>query len=263
MMTEQDTGSKEAAPIPRALPHPVGMMGSPREHRKDRRPVKGPGAPLRIAVDFDGVLFDHIPYMLRGFRDVHGIDLEAEGLRYWDFFQYRAIRDARLTYACVRAVLDEIETDPVLHQNPPRDPHAAGIMGRWKDAGHEVSVVTARLPISREVTELFLEHHGIPHDRLVMGAHIKTGYDVLIDDAPHNVLMAAADGGMAVLMDHPYNQDVPTHWNPVRATDWQAVDRYVRGRMDLDPVYPALQSGAPGRMSLSPLSQQRFARGVA
>ena len=42
---------------------------------------------LRIAVDFDGVLFDHVPYVLRGFRDAHGIDLEEEGLRYWDFFQ--------------------------------------------------------------------------------------------------------------------------------------------------------------------------------
>src|ERR1051326_3197173 len=74
---------------------------------------------LRIAVDFDGVLFDHVPYLLRGFRDAHGIDLAAEGLRYWDFFQYRAVRDANLTWTCVRNVLQRIDTDPLIHQAPP------------------------------------------------------------------------------------------------------------------------------------------------
>ena len=57
-----------------------------------------------------------------------------------------------------------------------------------------------------------------------MGAATKTGYDVLVDDAPHNVLMAAADGGMALLMDHPYNRDVPTKRNPVRVRSWRDVD---------------------------------------
>lgn len=175
---------------------------------------------LRIAVDFDGVLFDHTPYLLRGFRDAHGIDLAAEGLRYWDFFQYRAVREKNLTWHCVSRVLEAIDTDPVIHELPPRDEHAAAVMGRWRDAGHHVSIVTARNPRARPTTEAFLRRNGIPHDALVMGAAVKTGYDVLVDDAPHNVLMAAADGGLALLMDHPYNRDVPTHRNPLRVGDW-------------------------------------------
>ncbi|HET6403405.1 MAG TPA: hypothetical protein VFH78_02055 [Candidatus Thermoplasmatota archaeon] len=182
---------------------------------------------LRIAVDFDGVLFDHVPYMLRGFRDAHGIDLEAEGLRYWDFFQYRAVRDAGLTWNCVRNVLHSIETDASLHRLPPRDPHAKSVMARWVEQGHEVYVVTAREEASRGVTELFLAHHGIPHHGLVMQASRKTGYDLLVDDAPHNVLMAAADGGRALLMDHPYNRDVPTKRNPIRVRDWRDVEAAV------------------------------------
>jgi hypothetical protein len=67
---------------------------------------------MKIAVDFDGVLFDHVPYLLRGFRDAHGIDLQEEGLRYWDFFQYRAVREANLTWSCVRNVLERIDTRP-------------------------------------------------------------------------------------------------------------------------------------------------------
>ena len=198
---------------------------------------------LRIAVDFDGVLFDHVPYVLRGFRDIHricgcdgcsataehahGIDLQEEGLRYWDFFQYRAVRERNLTWNCVRTVLQRIDTDPVVHELPPRDAYAAVVMRRWMDAGHEVKVVTAREEAARETTEGFLARHRIPHHALVMGASRKTGYDVLVDDAPHNVLMAAADGGLAVLMDQPYNRDVPTRRNPVRAKSWRDVERIV------------------------------------
>ena len=182
------------------------------------------GGRLRIAVDFDGVLFDHVPYVLRGFRDAHGIDLEEEGMRYWDFFQYRAVREKNLTWQCVSTVLRAIDTDPAIHTLPPRDPHAREVMARWARQGHEVSVVTARGEEARETTELFLERHRIPHERLVMRASRKTGYDVLVDDAPHNVLMAAADGGMALLMDHPYNRDVPTKRNPVRVRSWHDVE---------------------------------------
>ncbi|HVM44299.1 MAG TPA: hypothetical protein VM582_00085 [Candidatus Thermoplasmatota archaeon] len=200
--------------IERETPSRTARRDSPRR----------PGTRLRIAVDFDGVLFDHVPYLLRGFRDAHGIDLAAEGLRYWDFFQYRAVREKNLTWQCVRTVLQAIDTDETIHRLPPRDPHAREVMGRWRAQGHEVLVVTAREEGARRATESFLAHHRIPHDGLVMGAARKTGYDVLVDDAPHNVLMAAADGGLALLMDHPYNRDVPTRRNPLRVRDWREVE---------------------------------------
>ena len=75
--------------------------------------------PLRIAVDLDGVLFDHVPYVLRGFRDRYGIDLAAEGFRHWDYYQYKAVRQADLPPSKLRELLDGIECDPVLHQEPP------------------------------------------------------------------------------------------------------------------------------------------------
>lgn len=167
-------------------------------------------------MDFDGVLFDHIPYLLRGFRDAHGIDLAEEGLRYWDFFQYRAVREKELAWSHVRQVLERIDQDPAMHDCDARDPFAADVIAAWRAAGHRVSLVTAREPAARATTTAFLARNGIRVDEVVMGARLKTGYDVLVDDAPHNVLMAAADGGLALLMDQPYNRDVPTKKNPLR-----------------------------------------------
>jgi|GEM_PF-2149709 len=215
----------------------LGLRGAPPAPHD--RGASGRGATrggLRIAVDFDGVLFDHVPYVLRGFRDAHGIDLEAEGLRYWDFFQYRAVREGGLTWNCVQKVLQKVETDPVAHDVPLRDAHAAAVMRRWRQQGHRVEVVTARDPESRPVTEDFLRRHGIAYDRMRMGVAIKTGYDVLVDDAPHNVLMAAADGGLALLMDQPYNQDVPTHRNPLRVRDWREVETRIEASLAVVPA---------------------------
>src|SRR5437764_1054201 len=101
---------------------PSGTGGSAASRPIDSH-AQRPAGKMRIAVDFDGVLFDHVPYVLRGFRDAHGIDLEEEGMRYWDFFQYRAVREKNLTWQCVSTVLRAIDTDAALHTLPPRDPH--------------------------------------------------------------------------------------------------------------------------------------------
>ena len=42
--------------------------------------------------------------------------------------------------------------------------------------------------------------------------------------------MAAAAGGLALLMDHPYNRDVPAQRNPLRVNDWQDVAELVSSR---------------------------------
>lgn len=222
---------KTRADLPLAPPTAILRRHPPSARRTARAPDGGERR-LRIAVDFDGVLFDHVPYLLRGFRDALGIDLEAEGLRYWDFFQYRAVRERNLTWNAVRTVLQRIDNDCALHQEPPRDAYARNVMERWIDEGHEVLVVTAREPTARKSTELFLRTHDVPHHELVMGAARKTGYDLLVDDAPHNVLMAAAAGGMALLMDHPYNRDVPSHRNPLRVHDWREVERHARSALE-------------------------------
>ncbi len=186
----------------------------------------------RIAVDFDGVLFDHVPWVLRAFRDRYDVDLNDEGFQYWEYYQYKAVEEAGLTVAEVKELLRNLETDSVIHKSPLRDAHARTVMQEWSDAGHEVHVVTARQEFSKQVTLGFLNRHRVPFDGFHMGVHIKTGYDLLVDDSPHNVLMAAAAGGRALLMDHPYNRDVPCETNPSRVHDWQDVQDLAAAHFD-------------------------------
>jgi 5'(3')-deoxyribonucleotidase len=60
-----------------------------------------------------------------------------------------------------------------------------------------------------------------------MGVQRKTGYDILVDDAPHNVLLTAEGGGLALVMDHPYNRRVPELDGLRRVHDWMDVEHEV------------------------------------
>ncbi len=91
----------------------------------------------------------------------------------------------------------------MLHEEPPRDARSRDVMNRWRRDGHEVLIDTARDPRARTAADRFLAVNAFTHDRIVLGTDRKTGYDVLVDDAPRNVLIPAADAGLARLIDHP------------------------------------------------------------
>jgi len=196
---------------------------SPR--RRPRRPDEPGGRVrtddrVRVAVDVDGVLFDHLPHIHRAFREADGVDLAEEGFRHWDFQAYDAVREAGLDREAVRAVLDRVETNPRLHRAPPLDRRAPSVMASWRSAGCSVEVVTARGEVSRAVTELFLAANGIPHDELHMDVAEKTAWDLIVDDAPANARAAARAGTPVLLMDQPYNRSVDEAGPIRRVRDW-------------------------------------------
>lgn len=118
-------------------------------------------AARRIAVGFDGVLFDHVPCLLRGFGDAHGTGFQEEGFRHRDFSRHRAVRERNLTWAAS----GRSSTSSAPRGETPRQ-HRHGLR--------------ARRPRD---TEGFLRRNRIPHDMLMMGASRKAGWDVRVDDA--------------------------------------------------------------------------------
>ena len=81
-------------------------------------------------------------------------------------------------------------------------------------AGHRVTVVTARHPEpdGRGILSQWLHRHGIGLDEL----HFETlksrsGCDVYLDDAPHNIAEIRAAGRHCVVRDTTYNRHVDGH----------------------------------------------------
>src|SRR5262249_48423587 len=47
-------------------------------------------------------------------------------------------------------------------------PEAIAALGRWQAAGREIAIVTGRPPDTREVSQSWLERHGVPYQSLLM-----------------------------------------------------------------------------------------------
>lgn len=187
------------------------------------------GGDARIAVDFDGVLFDQAPHVREAFRELFGIDIGPVDTWPANLSAHEPIQDHALTDEDIWAAFHAVHTQPDIHRSNLIDAHACQVLDRLRATGHEVLIVTARRLEARETTELFLEHHGIPHDGVVMGARRKLGYDVLLDDLPHHVTRAADDGSLGLLMDQPYNRGFATDGNPMRVHGWRHVRRVLDG----------------------------------
>jgi len=192
-------------------------MAAPRDDAVDL------DAPLRIGVDVDGVLFDQNTHVRQQFREIHGI--EVGPVESWpaDLTEHPPISEAGLDEDDTWEVFHAVHNDPELHRTEPLDADAVRVMGRLLEDDHRVDVVTARSAESREVTRTFLQRNDIPHDKLVMGAQDKSGWDVLVDDLPVHVARAAEDGALALLMDQPYNRAFEADGNPRRVASWADV----------------------------------------
>lgn len=183
----------------------------------------GDAGPLRIAVDFDGVLFDQSAHIRERFHEIHGVDIGPVDEWPWNLSEHPPVKQAGLTDEDTWEVFHSVHNDEALHRTEPLDADCRRVLEALLEVGHRVEVVTARSPTSREVTELFLERNAIPHERLVMGDHEKTGWDVLVDDLPHHVQRVADDGSVGLLMDHPYNRAYEATANPYRVDGWRHV----------------------------------------
>ena len=102
-------------------------------------------------------------------------------------------------------------------------PGASGGLHRLSDAGVRIRVITHRLlqpgAHRRVVSDSvqFLDERDIPYSDLCFVKDKTTvGCDLLVDDAPHNILAARDAGVPAVVFDQPYNR----HIAGPRAADW-------------------------------------------
>jgi len=176
---------------------------------------------VSIAVDFDGVLFEQSRHVRALFQEVHGIDPGPVDEWPCELTEHPPIKDEGLTKEDTWEVFHAVHNDIERHRDDPLDPDTTTVLAELRAAGHEVEIVTARDPVSREPTRFFLERNEIPHDRLVMGDNAKTGWDVLVDDLPPHVERVAADGSLGLLHDQPYNRAYETDGNPRRVASFE------------------------------------------
>jgi 5'(3')-deoxyribonucleotidase len=112
-----------------------------------------------------------------------------------------------------------------LYANLKPIPGASEALWALSDAGIRIRIVTHRLVINFShapaVTDTvsFLDQHNIPYrDLTFVKDKADVGTDLLIDDAPHNIINLRAVKGeeSAMVFDQPYNREI----GGLRAHSW-------------------------------------------
>lgn len=184
---------------------------------------------MRIAVDIDSTLHHYWDVLSEAARRRFGIELPYEEQFTWGI--------TRLKPEQLDVCIAETHCRETILAGQPY-PSAVETCNRWKDAGHDVLVMSARTGAAHDATEQWLSDIGLRHDGLhcvIEKVDRCRTLDVglLIDDSPEN-LREAIEAGIAVAtILHPWNEEVVAEEGVTAARDWPSLATLLEERLGL------------------------------
>jgi 5'(3')-deoxyribonucleotidase len=184
---------------------------------------------VRVGVDIDGVLCDHVVGLARWVKARYGIDFEKNQVVEWDY-NFGA-------GTLVEALREAYHDDAFVESLPTIDGAVSGLRG-LRSSSH-VQVISNRPAYAREATRRWIgTHFGATSLLFVDGYKDYSPVDILVDDYPRNIEGFTQRGGIGVLFDQPWNRGFRLydrelrHGGAVRAGDWPEVLQLVHRQLN-------------------------------
>ena len=164
---------------------------------------------MKLAIDIDGVLRNFCESLIEQYGKDYP-DHKVGFINKWELEHFFPIGKGIYDYAF------KIKAKEVFENAEP----FAG--ARWfteqlRRNGHYVCLLTQQ-PKGAEVFTLnWIQKHGIAYDSIAFSKEKELfNYDILLDDAEHNLRAARSAGRKAVCMSRPYNKN----WDGERVSCW-------------------------------------------
>ena len=178
---------------------------------------------MHIGVDLDNTILDATSAHLHFYNKVSGLSLTHDDVN--DFYLYRL-------YGWDKAESNAVYTKNGhdIHWNSSPLPMAVEILQQLFNQ-HQISIITARPLLFRDVTIEWLKLHKINYHNITLVENklqecINSKVDVLIDDGPHYAEEFALVNKPVILYEQPYNLSV-THDLVFRASNWIEVKKHI------------------------------------
>lgn len=198
----------------------------------------------RIYVDIDDVLSATIERLVDLLDELHARRVPIEAVKDFDL-----ARPFGLDAAGIRHFMSHAHRDDVIESIAPHA-GAASVLGDWRAAGCEITLVTGRPPITTHSSRRWLETHAIPHDAL---HHLDKwgrpdwnddglpalrfedlpafGFELAVEDSLDTAVRLVEELDLPVaLVDRPWNREVGhlpgrVRDRLVRCRDWDEIAR--------------------------------------
>ncbi|MFD0682798.1 MULTISPECIES: 5' nucleotidase, NT5C type [unclassified Paenibacillus] len=178
---------------------------------------------MHIGIDLDNTILDATSAHLHYYNIASGLSFTPDDVN--DFYIYRLYG------------WDEAERNVIynkyghdIHWNSSPLPMAVEILQQLFNQ-HQISIITARPLLFREVTIKWLQHHKINYHNITLIENklqecMNSKIDVLIDDGPHYAEEFALVNKPVILYEQPYNLAVTNDF-VLRASNWIEVKEHI------------------------------------
>jgi len=178
---------------------------------------------MHIGVDLDNTVLDATSSYLHFYNRASGLSYTPEDVN--DFYFYRL-------YGWDNAEREKIyhKYGHDIHWNSSPFPMAVEVLQELF-ISHQISIITARPLLFRQVTIDWLKHYGVRYHNIVFTENklqecINSEVSLLIDDAPHYAEEFSKKNIPVILFDQPYNKSVNIDF-VYRASNWLEVNRRI------------------------------------
>jgi uncharacterized HAD superfamily protein len=161
---------------------------------------------VKIGIDLDGVIADNVPELVYRLKK---LGIKTDPKKWPSYYIEDHIEGLPEGWAS-----DQFN-DPLFYQNCIATEHAFYAVNEWFYAGNDIFIITSRRNHLEEVTLDWLDQWSIPYNQLFMGVKRLEKYKILenleatvmIEDHPHEAMVAKERGYNSFLLMTPYNKN--------------------------------------------------------
>jgi uncharacterized HAD superfamily protein len=180
-----------------------------------------PEKTLKIGLDFDGVIADTTALKIEQAKKIYNVEIPAHL-----FKEQIVVEQGIMTREQYRALMGVVCGTPEVGLRMAEVPGAVEKIKLFADAGHDLTVITAREGSELEVAQEWCKQRGLTLKFISTGyGKEKTeparGLDVYLDDGPGHCEQLAAVVPHVFLLTWNYNKDVSVPSAVTRVTSWQ------------------------------------------
>ena len=181
---------------------------------------------MKIAIDIDDVTTEFMRPLTGLINQIYKTETNFDDIQSWNTARYFGITNEQFR----GAIKTFTESGGFSRVQP--EFAAVDAIKELQAQGHELYFLSARNSRGISDTYRWFADRGLPTERMFFDRDKKWqiehhGIDMLIDDAPHNILAAQTVGAVGVLYTQPWNQAMRnTQW---RANGWPHVVEIVSG----------------------------------